>query len=63
MEKDCKIEFNGGRPDHLFRSRDLDLALKWAKDTNADVKCIRTPWFTLSVLDDKTYDNAMAAFD
>lgn len=63
MDKDCTMEFNGGRPDHKFRARDLDLALKWAKDTGADIKCIRTPWCTLAVWEGSSYDDAMSVFE
>lgn len=62
MEKDCELIFEGKSEPYKFRARDLDLALKWAKDSNAPVLAVRTPWFTLSVMDDETYNRAVEAF-
>ncbi len=63
LEKDCIMEFVGEHPDHKFRARDLDIALMWAHNENIEIKCIRTPWGTLTMMDTSTYDKAMTAFD
>ena len=62
MEKDCKIIFSNGQPDYEFRSRDLDLALKWAKENNVPIQAVKTPWYVLSPFDEDTYNTAMEAF-
>lgn len=63
MEKDCKMIFSNGQPDYEFRSRDLDIALKWAKENNVPVHAIKTPWFVLSPLDEETFDTVEGIFN
>lgn len=63
MEKDCKMIFSGETPDYEFSSKDLATALKWAKEKDIPVTAIKTPWSTLSILDEETYDTAMKVFE
>jgi hypothetical protein len=63
MEKDCKMIFSNGQPVYEFRSRDLDIALKWAKENNAPVQAIKTPWGVLSLLDEETFETVNSIFN
>lgn len=65
MDTKYKILFSDATPDREFDPANIDKVLEWAfglgeKNT---VVAIQTPHFTLSVLDHKTYNQALAEFD
>ncbi len=60
--KDCRLIFEGKNPDYQFESKDLAVALKYAREKNWPLLAIKTPWFWLSVMDDDVAQSAMELF-
>lgn len=61
--KDCKLIFAGDIAPYEFESKNLAVALAWAKDKKWDIVAVITPWYSLSVFDHETYKAAMDAFN